>query len=145
MDPHNVSSSAPSPIEGPDSCMHYRGVVASTAVVQKTIGTSDVTAQEREFLEIHLTVEEARTFEFPEVDPSLRAPKNKTGEPKVKTIVKETPGLKGTTVRFYFSPGEGIAVGDRLDITTRARSAISRGWISGEHGATYKKVNKGPK
>ena len=80
-----------------------------------------------------------------EVDPSLRAPKNKTGEPKVKTIVKETPGLKGTTVRFYFSPGEGIAVGDRLDITTRARSAISRGWISGEHGATYKKVNKGPK
>jgi hypothetical protein len=145
MTPHNVSSSAPQKIEGPDSCRQYKGVVASAGVVKKTIGTSDVSAEERSFLEILLTVEEARTIEFPEVDPPLRAPKNKTGEGEVKTVVKENPELKGTTVRFYFSPGEGIAVGDRLEITTRTRSSISRGWISGEHGATYKKVKKDQK
>ena len=143
MEPENVSSSAPAKFNGPDSYREYTGVVTSAKTVKETIGTSDATAEERAFLEILLTVEEARTIEIPEFDPTV--PLEKEAVPGTKPAVKENPELKGKTVRFYFPPKEAIAVGDRLEITTRTRSSISRGWISGEHGATDKKVNKGPK
>lgn len=94
-----------------------------------------------------------RRFEF-STDAKLQFPdmpegaphslKRKRGDPsparKFKEIVNEVSSDK--IVRFFFKPEENLRVGDLLEVTTRSRRSISYGWVSGEHGATYRILKK---
>ncbi len=127
MKPNGAASSPPVQLIGPDSRELYVGFVKSKLKTSENIGTSDVSSETRDFLEVHLTVQSHTTLEYPMTP-------EETG--KLKEIVNEVPS--GMTLRFFFKPNEKIQVGDRIEITTRTPRSISQGWSSREHGATFR-------
>ncbi|MDZ4083065.1 MAG: hypothetical protein U1E10_09025 [Bdellovibrionales bacterium] len=143
MKPPGASSSPPAQFVGPDSRERYVGLVLSAAKISKSIGTSDISGEDREFLEIQMKVQNHSTLETVESE-TLKLPKTpvnaKAPPPEFKEIVQQVP--PEMSVRFYFKPDEKLQVGDLLEVTTRSRRQISYGWVSGEHGATYRILKK---
>jgi hypothetical protein len=145
MKPPGASSSAPVQIVGPDSSERYVGLILSTEKISKSIGTSDTTGETREFLEIQLKVQSHTTLQFPDVpDGDPDSLKRKPGDPPHTRKFNEVVNVVSPDkiVRFYFKPEEKLRVGDLLEVTTRSRRSISYGWVSGEHGATYRILEK---
>lgn len=58
-----------------------------------------------------------------------------------KTVdLGELERMIGKTIRFYFATSSGIAVGDKIEITTFRASVVRRGWAGEQFGASYKKL-----
>ena len=137
-----ASASAPQPLKGPDSFQRLRGTVISVQKIKKTIGTSDVTSEKREYLEVKFKVEHAEVVEV-DIEPSSDKEELNASSPETnqKSKVKPNLELQGKIRSLYFKSDEPIHKDEQLEIATRSRSSISYGWTSSEFGATYKKMS----
>ena len=101
-----------------------------------------MTGEIREFLEVLIKVQEHVTLEpvegprTPVISSKPEPLAKESDSPKIKEIKRDVPA--GQSVRFYFDPNEKLKVGDRVEVTTRSRQQISYGWVSEEHGATFR-------
>lgn len=144
MSAHFATASAPMPIEGPDSYSRYQGKVESAKITKQNIGTSGVSAETKDFLEVKVKITKAETIELPaipEAPTKLTQSGGSSEGSKPHKIIPDDKS-KGKTLRFFFPPNEKIKKGENLEIETRSRSSISYGWTSGEFGASYKKISK---
>ena len=128
--PRQVSASPPAEIRGPNAFQKFTARVTSVKPVEIAIGTSDVTAESRKFLELGIEMTKSEMWAEAEAPLSLTAKQpSPVPAPSAKPIV--------TTI-VHVAPREKVAVGDTIEGVTRNLVQISRGWTCGTHLSAYK-------
>lgn len=131
-----VIASPPAPFRGENYFQRIWGVVQSKRIVERRIGTSDTTAEDRKFLEVTLRIEHAEIVRVIEGEEPVTSPDYRPARPP--------DGRKEQFATFYFEPGTIVRDGERVLVTTRTQKAVSEGWTSSLYGATFKSLEPQP-